>query len=47
MHTILYKLSDEERSTLDENLGEDESEQGDVVNELFSDYDIVMKKVSL
>ena len=47
MHTIMYKLSDEERSTLDENLGEDGSEQGDVLNELFSDYDIVMKKVSL
>ena len=40
MHTIMYKLSDEERSTLDENLGEDGSE-------LFSNCDIVMKKVSL
>ena len=25
MHKIIYKLSDEERSTLDENLGEDPS----------------------
>ena len=43
----MHKLSDDKWSTLDENLGEDGSKQGDVFDELFSDYNIVVKNVLL